>query len=928
MVYFWGMMVAFWGTEYSVSIYSPNLAKKKENPMSGEHTYEDFEKDALFTILSETENLTNVGGWEWDSVKDNWIFSDNWLRIHGCSKRHLVTSELLQIAHPDDRPDVHKAFNSAIAEGNNYEIEHRIIRQDTGEERHIRAHGKSILNSDGKVVKIYGAAQDITEFRQTEKKLRESENKTENLVNNLPGVAYQFLMDKKRSFRFEYMGDNCIKLFGIKADAILSDANLVFDLIPQPDYDDVQKTIMASAETLTPYDIEHRVIKKNGETVWVHAISTPWKNAGGDIVWDGIGLDITKRRQAEKALGEKNQLLKRITENMFDMVSMSDLEGNYTFAGKSHERILGYATSDLIGKNVMDFVHPDDLPKIKKEFQSLLGTGGTKTVQYRNRHNLGHYLWFETIGELLLDNNQNPSEIIFSTRDISEHKKAQAVLEEKEQRYKSAQRMGKVGNWEYDILNNNFWCSDEVKRIYGFDPESQHFTADQVESCITDREKVHQALFDLIEKDKPYDLEFEILPLNESEMKIIKSTAEVVKNGSGKPQKVIGVIQDITAQRLIDEKLRKSEQKYRRLTENSPDTIYRMSLPDGRYEYVNPSAENIFGYPPQTWYDNPLLVREILHPDYLSYFEKQWKNLLKGDLPPSYEYKIIHKDGSVRWINQRNILVKSEDNRPLAIEGILTDMTERKQAEEKIFYLQKSESLGRMAGAVAHHFNNQLSVVMGNLELVLDDLPDHAENRENLLQAFEAARKAADKSGQMLRYLGHVSGNQTTINLSDVCRQTLAFLQAALPNGVNLNIDFPDSGAFVHADTGQIQQVLTNLFTNARESISDNQGSIDLNIQTVSHEDISTSNRFPLDWQPQDILFVCLEISDTGCGMSKENIAKIFDPFFTTKFTGRGMGLSVNIGILKNHSGCITVDSEPGCGSVFRVYLPVATKKP
>ena len=143
----------------------------------------------------------------------------------------------------------------------------------------------------------------------------------------------------------------------------------------------------------------------------------------------------------------------------------------------------------------------------------------------------------------------------------------------------------------------------------------------------------------------------------------------------------------------VEEALWESEKRYRRLADNSPDMIFWMSLPDGKYEYVSPAAKRIFGHPPQTWYDNPLLLREILHPDYRSYFEKQWENLLKGDLSPSYEYKIIHKDGSVRWVNQRNILVKDEDNRPLAIEGIATNITERKQAEE---LLRKSENNLRM----------------------------------------------------------------------------------------------------------------------------------------------------------------------------------------------------------------------------------------
>ena len=141
--------------------------------MSDEHTYEDFERDALINILSETEKSANVGGWEWDIVKDVWTFSDNWLRIHGCSKPHLATSELLSIAHPEDRQDIQKAFDRAASEGTTYEIEHRIIHQDTGEERHVRSFGRSKLNSDGEAVKLFGSTQNITERKETEEALRE-----------------------------------------------------------------------------------------------------------------------------------------------------------------------------------------------------------------------------------------------------------------------------------------------------------------------------------------------------------------------------------------------------------------------------------------------------------------------------------------------------------------------------------------------------------------------------------------------------------------------------------------------------------------------------------------------------------------------------------------------------------------------------------
>jgi PAS domain S-box-containing protein len=130
--------------------------------------------------------------------------------------------------------------------------------------------------------------------------------------------------------------------------------------------------------------------------------------------------------------------------------------------------------------------------------------------------------------------------------------------------------------------------------------------------------------------------------------------------------------------------LLESEQRYRRLTENSPDMIYRISLPDGNYEYVSSATTCIFGLPPEAWYDNPFLIREIIHPDWHSYFDEQRENILKGHAPPTFEYKIIHKDESIRWINQRNILVKDDGGRPVAIEGVVTDITERKRAEDTL----------------------------------------------------------------------------------------------------------------------------------------------------------------------------------------------------------------------------------------------------
>ncbi|GAM10784.1 tetrathionate sensor histidine kinase TtrS [Geobacter sp. OR-1] len=144
------------------------------------------------------------------------------------------------------------------------------------------------------------------------------------------------------------------------------------------------------------------------------------------------------------------------------------------------------------------------------------------------------------------------------------------------------------------------------------------------------------------------------------------------------------VFQDITERRRTEEALKNSEARFRRLAENARDVIYRMSLPDGAYEYMSPAATEIFGYAPEEFYASPSLVRKVIHPDWQSYFEEELTKLLRGEMPPTYEYQIIHKSGDVRWVNQRNILIRDEDGRPVAIEGIVTDVNERKKSEEEL----------------------------------------------------------------------------------------------------------------------------------------------------------------------------------------------------------------------------------------------------
>ena len=253
---------------------------------------------------------------------------------------------------------------------------------------------------------------------------------------------------------------------------------------------------------------------------------------------------------------------------------------------------------------------------------------------------------------------------------------------------------------------------------------------------------------------------------------------------------------------------------------------------------------------------------------------------------------------------------------------------EKAQLEAQNQQLQKAESLGRMAGAISHHFNNHLQAVMGNLEMAMDDLPGGENSIDIFLnEAMQAARKAAVVSGQMLTYLGQTFGKHEPIDLSEACRQNLTLLQAAAPKGMIFNADLPSCGPIIRANAGQINQILINLITNAWEASSENKGTIVLTVKTVSLTDIPALKRFPINWQPKESVYACLKNADEGNGIPEKDIEKLFDPFFTTNFTGRGLGLPVVLGIVGAHGGGITVESELGRGSVFCIFFPASTEE-
>jgi PAS domain S-box-containing protein len=369
----------------------------------------------------------------------------------------------------------------------------------------------------------------------------------------------------------------------------------------------------------------------------------------------------------------------------------------------------------------------------------------------------------------------------------------------------------------------------------------------------------------------------------------------------------------------MDQALRESEERYRSLVDNAGQGILVMQ--DGRARLHNPKLEEMTGL------DSGELAGEGLwehiHPDDRQAAWECYRGWVEGDgrSAPTC-FRLTTPQGQTRWLEGNTVGIAWE-GRPAAL-TFLTDITRRRQMRQQMLRSQKMQSLGAVASGMAHDYNNILMGILGGCELAMDESPEGGPVRRDLERIYDLAQRAAGLTRRMLEYTGQSWVDPRSVDLAALVREVEPLLRAALPDRADLKLEAPAGLPAVQGEPSQLQQVVLNLVTNAGEALPEDQpGRVRVSVGVAGLDQPRLAATYLYEEQPPGD-YLWLEVADTGAGIPADSRERLFDPFFTTKFLGRGLGLAAVLGIVRGMNGAVEVESQPGEGSVFRLFFPLA----
>jgi two-component system, cell cycle sensor histidine kinase and response regulator CckA len=608
-------------------------------------------------------------------------------------------------------------------------------------------------------------------------------------------------------------------------------------------------------------------------------------------------------------------LFQALVQNSSDAIVTLNADGTIRFISESSVRLLGYSREERIGRSGFELIHADDVPRVRECFEECLRQPGVpQPVDCRMRSSDGAWHYMEAIAVNRLSDSAVRA-IVINYRDVTQRRSAEHALRASEERLRH------IVEHAQDLI---YYCDAEGRFTY-VNPTT--IRATQYE----ERELLGRRFLTLVRDDfQARAAEFYQRQLQNNvdttyfEFPAVTKSGETIWIGQhvqleydgGRVEGVHAIARDITKQKDLEHRLRRSEARYRSLIQGAAYGIYRTTL-DGTILDANPALAAMLGYTVEELQTLNMLDVYKSARDRTALIERYHARQSPAALSTDITWR--KKDGTPIIVHVTARIVRMDDG-TRCFEGIVEDITERRALEEQLRQAQKMEAVGRLARGVAHDFNNVLAAILGCSDLLAMRLESDDPSRDDAEEIRKAAERGAALTRQLLAFSRSLALEARLIDLAGAVAQMESMLQRLAGPESTLTVRVSGGPVRVRIEPGQLEQVLLNLVVNSRDAMPDG-GAITIAVEPI--EIGPGDRRYP---GASEGAFARIAVTDTGAGIDPETQAHIFEPFFTTKSPskGTGLGLSIVYGIAKDAGGTVTFFTAPDRGTTFEVVIPLA----
>jgi len=634
--------------------------------------------------------------------------------------------------------------------------------------------------------------------------------------------------------------------------------------------------------------------------------------------------DIAEREVAEQALRQSEQQLRNIIEGSIQGILIHDEKGKPLFVNQAFATIYGFdRPEELLELESLDHLIPAEDKERILSFRSarLRGEAAPEVYEARRLKRDGTSIWLDNRSKLIEWNGRPAIQAVVV--DITERKQAEDALRASAAALAQASKIAKLGHYTWSAVEKRLLTrSQSYLDILGLRDDPEPGTYGGLASAVhpDDRDHTFRESLAAEAEGRGLNLEYRVVHADGTVTHVRELSEPIPGQGDG-ARDWFGTIQDISDIRKTEEELRRSEQRFRTLTDNLPGVVYRRIVtPDGQVRdiYVSPRVKELLGVDAEEFTSGRARLNDFLHPDDRDKKLTALRESAETLQPLRIEVrKIVRPSGEVRWWQVNSMPTKLSDG-SVQFDGIALDVTERRAAEEQLKQALKMEAIGHLTGGIAHDFNNLLTVILGSAD-ELSESETSGRPRQLLDNIISATHKASELTARLLAFARKQPLEPRGVNINRFVSELKPLLQRTLGENIDIEMHLQPDLWNAYVDAHQVEAAALNLAINARDAM-----------ENGGHLTIDTSNAVIGEAQAiqygdvEPGAYVSLSVSDDGCGMPPDVLNRAIEPFFTTKGVGKGTGLGLSMvhGFAKQSGGHMTIYSELGNGTTVRLYFP------